>query len=92
MKSLYDVDVKGEGALIGYKRFAGRVRYNDGDEAPEDPIGTIGSPLNSWRLSRGLVDESRWAVFSRRGIVWEDLSQLPRWDTCLASTVAMQDA
>ena len=78
MKSLYDVAVKGDGALVGYKRFTGRVRYNDGDEAPEEPIGTVGSPLKSWRLSPGVVDESRWAVFSRRGIVWEDLSQLPR--------------
>ena len=84
--------VKGHGALVGYKRFTGRVRYNDGDEAPEEPISTVGSPLKSWRLSPGVVGESRWAFFSRRGIVWEDFYRLPRWDMRLASTVAMQDA
>ena len=79
-------------ASIGYKEFTGRVRYNDGDEAPEEPSGTVGSPLKSWRLLLQVLDQSRWAVFSRRGIVWEDLSQLPRREIRLASTVAMQDA
>ena len=92
MESLYDVAMKGGGELIGYARFTGRAHYNESDEAPEDLVGSVGSRLNSWRLSARVVNDDHWAVFQRRRIVWNDVSPLPPWDIRLAATVALRGA
>ena len=57
-----------------------------------DPVGTVGSPSESWRLSLDLVYESRWSVFPRRGLVWEDNCHLPRWDVRTVPSVVNQNA
>ena len=92
MESLCDVAIRTNGLLANYLRFTGRVRYVGGDESAEDPVGTVGSPSISWRLTQDVVDESRWSVFPRRSLVWEAICQLPRWDVRTIASVVNQNA
>ena len=57
-----------------------------------DPVGIVGTALETWRLAPGVVDESRWAVFPRRELLWEDSCQPSRWDVRRAASVAIQNA
>ena len=55
-------------------------------------MGTVGNPSVSWRLAPDLAEESLWSVFPRRGLVWEDVRQLPRWDVRTVASVVNQNA
>ena len=90
MESLCDVAIRMSGLLADYIRFMGR--YIGGDETVGDPVGTFGSPSVSRRLAPDLVYESRRSVFPRRGLVWEDVCHLPRWDVRTVASVVNQNA
>ena len=45
------------------------TRSTASEGAAEDPVGTVVTALKTWRLAPGVLDESRWAVFSRRELV-----------------------
>ena len=92
MESMCDVAIRTSGLLADYIRFTGRVWYIGGDKTVADPIDTAGSPSVSWRLVPGLVDESRWSVFPRPGLVWEDICHFPRWDVPTVASVVNQNA
>ena len=92
MESLCDVAVRTSGLLADYIRFTGRVRYIGGDETVGDPVGAVGSRSVSWRLAPDLVDESRWSVFPRRGLLFEEVFHLPRWDVRTVASVVNQNA
>ena len=80
MESLCHVAIRTSGALAHYHHFTGLVRYIGGNETVEDPVGAVGTPTLSWRLPPDVGDESCWSVFRRRGLVWENVCQLPRQD------------
>ena len=63
MESLCDVTIQGQGFLADYLRFTGRIRCTTSEWAVEEPVGTVGTALETQRLVLGVVDESRWAVF-----------------------------
>ena len=92
MESLCDVAIQGHGLLADYLRFTGRIRCTTSEGDVEEPVGTVGTALETWRLVPGVVDESRWAVFPRREILWEDVCRLSRWDVRRAASVAIQNA
>lgn len=92
MESLCDVAIHANGVLAHYLRVTGQVRYIRGKETMVEPVGTVGAPSLSWHLAPGIVEESCWSVFPRRGVVWEDICQLPRWDGRTAASVASQNA
>ena len=92
MESVCDVANRTKGLLAKYLRFMGRVRYIGGEESAEDPVGTVGSPSVSWRLTQDVVDESRWSVFPRRSLMWECICQLSRWDVQTVASVVNQNA
>ena len=87
-----DVAIPASGALAHYHRFTGRVRYIGANETVEDPVGAVGAPSLSWRLASGVVDENCWSLFPHRGLVREDVRQLPRWNVRRAASVANQMA
>ena len=91
MEPLCDVAIRTSGLLADYIRVTHRVRYIGGDETVEDPVGTVGIPSVSCRLAPDLVDESRWSVFPRRVLVWEDICHLTRWDVRTVASVVNQD-
>ena len=92
MDSLCDVAIQGHSLLADYLRFVGRVRRTGSRGAVEEPVGTVGTALETWRLAPGVVDESRWAVFPRRELLWEDVCRSSRWDVRMAALVAIQNA
>ena len=92
MESLCDVAIRGHGLLADYLRFTGRIRCTTSEGTEEEPVGTVGTSLETWRLAPGAVDESLWAVFPRRELLCEDVCRLSRWDVRMAATVAIQDA
>ena len=92
MESLCDVAIQGHGLLADYLRFTGRVRCSASERAVVDPVGTVGTALETWRLVPGVVDESRRDVFPRREHLWEDVCRLLRWDVRMAASVAIQNA
>ena len=80
MESLCDVAIQGHGLLAEYLRFTGRIRCNTSEGAVQEPVSTVGTELETWRLAPGAVDESRWAVFPHRELLWEDFCRLSRWE------------
>ena len=92
MESLCDVSIQGHGFLADYLRFTGRIRCTISEGAVEEPVGTVGTALETWRLASGAVDESRWAVFPRRELLWDDVCRLSRWDFRMAASVSVQNA
>ena len=59
--------------------------------AVEEPVGTVGTSLETWRLVPGVVDESRWVMFPRRELLWEDFCRLSRWDVRMAAALAIKN-
>ena len=92
MESLCDVAIQGHGLLANYLRFTGRIRCTTSEGAVVDSVGTVETALETWRLVPGVVDESRWALFPRRELLWEDVCRLSRWDVRMAVWVAIQNA
>ena len=78
MESPCDVAMQGSGLLANYLRFTGRIRCTTSEGAVEELVGTVGTASETWRLAPGVVDESRWAVFSLRELLWEDVYRLSR--------------
>ena len=78
LESLCDLAIRGHGFLADYLRFTRRIRCTNSDGAVEEPVGTVRTALETWRLVPGAVDESRWAVFPRRELLWEDVCRLSR--------------
>ena len=76
MESLCDAAIQRHGLLADYLQFTGLTRFNTSEGAVEEPVGTVGTALETWRLVPGVVDESRWAVFPRRELLWEDVCRL----------------
>ena len=92
MESSCDVAIQGCGMLADYLQFTGRIRCTASEGAVADPVGIVGTALETWRLAPGVVDESRWAVFRRRELLRQDFCRLPRWDVRMTASVAIQNA
>ena len=92
MESLCDVAIQARGCLADYLLFTGRNRWTASEGAVEDPVGTVGTALETLRLAPGMVDESRWPMFPRLELLWEDDCRLSRWDVRIAASVAIQNA
>ena len=60
-----DVAIQGRWLLADYLRFTGRIRCTASEGAMEDPVGTVGTASETWRIAPVVVDESRWDVFPR---------------------------
>ena len=69
MESLCDAAIQGHGLLADYIRFIGRIRCTAPEGNVADPVGTVGTALETLRLVPGVVDESRWVVFPRRELL-----------------------
>ena len=91
-ESLCDVAIQGHWLLADYLLFTGRIRCTTSEGAVEEPIGTVGTALKTWRLAPGAVDESHWDVFPRRELPWEDVCRLSRLEVRMAASVAIQNA
>ena len=93
MESLCDVAIQGRGFLSDYLLFTGRIRCRIIGGAVKGPVGTVGTAFKKWRLApEVVVDESRWAVFTRRGLLWEEFCRPPRWHDRITASVAIQNA
>ena len=47
--------------------------------------------FDTLRLAPGVIDESRWAVFPCRELLWEGVCRLPRWNIRMAASLAIEN-